>query len=106
MEREKGITKNMKYGLSDETYHKIKALVEKYNQYEFKIFGSRARGDYKINSDIDMVVIDCLDNEEKFKIKNEMDLLNIPYTIDLIFIEDITKKELLDSIQKEAKRYE
>lgn len=96
----------MKYGLSSETYHKMKALVEKYNRYEFKIFGSRARGDYKINSDIDMVVIGCLDKEEKFKIKNEMDLLNIPYTIDLIFIEDITKRELFDSIQKEAKKYE
>lgn len=93
----------MKYGLSEEIYNKIKEIIEKYNKYEFKIFGSRARGDYKINSDIDIVVINCLDSEEKFNIKNEIDLLDIPYTIDLIFIEEITKEELLNSIERDGK---
>jgi hypothetical protein len=35
----------MKFGLSDEIYNKIINIVKKYN-YAFKIFGSRARGDY------------------------------------------------------------
>lgn len=96
----------MKYGLSDETYNKIKEIVKKYNNYQFKIFGSRARGDYKINSDIDIAIIDCVNDGEKIKIKNEFDLLDIPYTIDLIFIQDITKKEFLDSIKKEGIKYE
>lgn len=96
----------MKYGLSKETYNKIKNIVKKYNEYEFKLFGSRARGDYKENSDIDIVVINCLDLKDKFNIKNEIDLLDIPYTIDLVFIEDIVKQEFLDSIKKEAIKYE
>lgn len=96
----------MKYGLSNEIYNKIKEIIEKYNKYEFKIFGSRARGDYKQNSDIDIVVIGCLENKEQFNIKNEFDLLDIPYTIDLLFMQDIEKEELIESIKREAKRYE
>jgi predicted nucleotidyltransferase len=96
----------MKYGLTKETYNKIKEIVTRYNNYEFKVFGSRARGDYKPNSDIDIAIINCTEDKEKFNIKNEFDLLDIPYTIDLLFIEDITKKELLDSIEKEGKKYE
>lgn len=96
----------MKYGLSEEICNKIKEIVNKYNSYEFKIFGSRARGDYKQSSDIDIVVIGCKDNKEQFNIKNEFDLLDIPYTIDLIFMQDIVKEELIESIKKEAIKYE
>ena len=45
----------MKYGLSDENYLKIKNVINKFSNYEFIIFGSRARGDYKNNSDIDVI---------------------------------------------------
>lgn len=96
----------MKYGLSDEIYNKIKEIVKKYSNYQFNIFGSRARGDYKANSDIDIAIMDFVNDVEKFKIKNEFDLLDIPYTIDLIFTQDITKKEFLDSIKKESIKYE
>lgn len=94
----------MKYGLTEEVYNKIKEVVKKYNKYEFKIFGSRARGDYKKNSDIDIAVINCLNDEEKFNIRNEIDLLDIPYMIDLIFTEEITKEELLNSIERDGKK--
>ena len=96
----------MKYGLSEEIYNKIKNIVNKYNNYEFKIFGSRARGDYKSNSDIDIVVIGCVESKEQFNIKDEFDLLDIPYTIDLIFMQDIIKEELIESIKREAIKYE
>ena len=96
----------MKFGLTDETFKKIKNVVDKFRNYDFFVFGSRARGDYKKNSDIDIVVKNCIDEKEKFNVKNEMDLLNIPYTIDLIFIEDITKKEFLESIERDEVKYE
>ena len=37
----------MKYGLTDVSYQKIKNVINKYQNYEFIVFGSRARGDYK-----------------------------------------------------------
>ena len=40
----------MKFGLKDEIYKKIAKIAEDNNGYKFKIFGSRARGDYRENS--------------------------------------------------------
>ena len=69
------------FGLSNKIYEQIINIIKQYN-YKFMLFGSRARGDYKENSDID--------------------LLDIPYTIDLIFIDKGIKKQLEASIRKEG----
>ena len=90
----------MKYGLNEETYNSIKEIVKKNAKYKFKIFGSRAKGTYKSNSDIDIAIFENVTQEDKFKIKNEIDELNIIYKIDLVFIEENIKKELLESIKE------
>ena len=47
----------MKFGLKNEIIEKIQQVLTKYpNVVQAVIFGSRARGDYKYNSDIDLVV--------------------------------------------------
>ena len=91
----------MKYGLDDRIYNKIKEKINKYN-YTFKIFGSRARGDFKYNSDIDIAIEGDVPEHEKYQIMNDFDLLDIPYTIDLIFLKDIEKLELIDSIKRDG----
>ena len=83
-------------------YEKIKKIADKYNKYKFKIFGSRARGDYRSNSDIDIAIEGNIDKKDKFNIVNEFDMIDMVYTMDIVFIEDITKKEFLDSILKEG----
>ena len=88
------------FGLSKEIYKKIKSIIEKYD-YNFILFGSRARGDYKTYSDID-IAIENAKEEDMYKIQNEFDLLDTPYTFDLVFIKESTKKELLISIEKEG----
>ncbi len=92
----------MKFGLSEETYSLIKKVVENNSQYEFKIFGSRAKGNYKPTSDIDIAVFKNVEEKDKYKIKNELDELDIIYKIDLIFVNSDTKKELLESIKREG----
>ena len=92
----------MRYGLNEETYNLIKEVIERNSKYKFKIFGSRAKGKYKSNSDIDIAIFENVTQEDKFKIKNEMDELNIIYKIDLVFIEENIKKELLESIKREG----
>lgn len=88
------------YGLSNEIYEKIINIIRKYN-YEFILFGSRARGDYKTNSDIDIAIKEVR-KEDIYKIQNDFDLLDIPYTFDLVFIKEDTSKELLISIKSEG----
>ena len=92
----------MKFGLKDEIYKKIVKIAEDNNKYKFKIFGSRARGDYKKNSDIDIAIFENLNKEDEYKIRNEVDLLDIIYKVDLVFIDKKTKAELVKEIRKEV----
>lgn len=92
----------MEYGLSEELYLQIKKITNKYYKYQFKIFGSRARGDYKKNSDIDIAIFGDIKDEDEYKILNEFDLLDIPYTFDIVFVKKITKKEFINSILREG----
>ena len=92
----------MKYGLSEETYNKIKEVIKKNKYYKFILFGSRARGDYKSTSDIDIAVEENIPREMQYKIMNEIDLLDIIYKIDLVFIDEKTNSELLESIKRDG----
>ena len=96
----------MKYGLTDRSYQKIKEVVDKYSNYEFIVFGSRARGDYKNGSDLDLAVKGEIDKEQYHKILNSFDLLDIPYMVDIVFINKVKKQELLDAIERDGIKFE
>ena len=83
----------MKFGLTQETYNLIKEVIKNNPKYKFKIFGSRAKGTYKKTSDIDIAVFENVSKEDKFKIENELDKLNIIYKIDLVFVKNNTFKK-------------
>lgn len=90
------------FGLSENVYEQIMNVVKNNNGYKFKIFGSRARGDYRNNSDIDLAIFENVNEQDEFKIRNEIDLLDIVYMVDLVFVDKNTKQELLESIEKEG----
>ena len=92
----------MNFGLSKEIYEKIIKIVKENNKYKFKIFGSRAKNTYRATSDIDIAVFENVTEQDKYKIMNEFDLLDIIYKIDLVFINNNTKKEFLEEIEKEG----
>lgn len=93
----------MKYGLSEDVYNKINAIIKKYNMYSFKIFGSRARNEYKKQSDIDIAIYGNVTENDEFGILNDFDELDIPYMIDLVFMYRLTKVELIESIERDGK---
>lgn len=92
----------MKFGLNEEVYNKIEKIVKENSKYRFKIFGSRAKGTYKNASDIDIAVFKNVSKEDEYKIRNQFDLLDIIYKIDLVFIDENIKKEFLEEILKEG----
>ena len=92
----------MKYRINGISFKKIKSVIDKYSNYTFKVFGSRARGDFKKGSDIDIAVLEEVDNKTKFNIMNDFDSLDIPYQVDLVFIKDVSKQEFLKSIEKDG----
>lgn len=89
-------------GLSSEIISEIKRIQQEYN-IEILIFGSRARGDNKINSDIDIAIKTRVDRNKKYKIMDEFDKIDLAYKIDLVFIQNISNKEFLETIEKEGK---
>ena len=91
------------YGLPDKTIKEIKQITNKYSII-FMIFGSRARGDYKKNSDIDIAVTEHVTKEQKYQIMNDFDLIDTIYKIDLVFIQDIQNEQFLETIKKEGKK--
>ena len=92
----------MDFGLPKEVLEQIKEVVNKNQKYKFKIFGSRAKNTYKKTSDIDIAVFENVDKEDEYKIRNEFDLLDIIYKIDLVFINEHIKPKFLDAINKEG----
>ena len=63
-----------------------------------------ARGDYRENSDIDIAVMDSISTEKKYKIMNEIDLIECIYKIDLVFMQDIKNLEFINAIKTDAKQ--
>lgn len=90
------------HGLSNETYSKIKKVLDKYPEAKFKLFGSRARGDYKYNSDIDLAVTNELEADIENKIRSEIFMLETLYKIDLVFINKCNNKQFIKNIKNEG----
>lgn len=91
----------MNFGIREKIFKQICEVVEKY-KYRFVIFGSRARGDYRPNSDIDIAILDDVPNEEKYRIRDDFDKIDMEYMMDIVFINEISKKELIENILKEG----
>ncbi len=92
----------MKYGLSDQVLDKIIQVFTGFSQVkEVFLYGSRAKGNYKKGSDIDLAIkgenitISCLG-----KIRNALDELFLPYTIDLCIFGTIDNPALIDHINR------
>lgn len=85
----------MKFGLDEKVVKDIIYIFEKYKEVESAcIFGSRARGDYREGSDIDIALFgEKLTNAINTKIYYEIDELYLPYKIDLINVNTLKNEE-------------
>ncbi len=92
-----------RFGLKETTIHKICAVLARYPQVEQAIlYGSRAKGNYKNGSDIDLTLRGGADLTLKvlYKIMGELDDLLLPYTIDLSIFDDISDLDVIEHIQR------
>ncbi len=94
------------FGLPEKTINEIKKLLSKYPQIkEIKIFGSRAKGNYKPSSDIDLALFGNIDDKLLRHIAFELDELPTPYQFDLLNYSDINNENLKNSIDKFGKNF-
>ncbi len=92
----------MMYGLKDEVVEAICKIFQAHPEVEKAIlYGSRAKGNYKPASDIDLTLQGMqLDLTVLNQISWELDDLLLPYTFDLSIYKQISNPELLDHIQR------
>ncbi|MEM8894189.1 MAG: nucleotidyltransferase domain-containing protein [Bacteroidota bacterium] len=91
----------MKFGLKESTIRKVKAVFQSYPGVEsVLIYGSRAKGNYQIGSDIDLTLKGENLSSKLFSIENGIDDLLLPYKVDLSIYDDITNPDLIDHIDR------
>ncbi len=90
------------YGLKDKDIELINSVFKRHDKIERVIlYGSRAKGNYRPNSDIDLTLIGKdLTLKEQFEIENELDDLMLPYKIDLSIYQKIENQDLTDHIDR------
>ena len=88
-------------GISNNAFNKIKAVVFSTNGVdELILYGSRAKGNFREGSDIDLTVKGNLLFDDLVKMSAKLEDLNLPWKIDLSLYSQIENKELLEHIDR------
>lgn len=92
-----------KYGLTSEVIEKIQTVLARFESIESAIlYGSRAKGNYKRGSDIDLALRVKKDSPRSllFDVTDAIDDLNLIYTFDISLLHQIDNENLLDHIDR------
>ena len=92
----------MQFGLSTEDITKIREVLAKFPEIErVLIYGSRAKGNYKPASDIDLTLVgEKLTLTKLQELENEIDDLLLPYKFDISIFHQISNPDLIDHIER------
>ena len=92
----------MEFGLSDKTCATVRHILGQYPQIEKAVlYGSRAKGNYKNGSDIDLTLTGAaLDHQLLFSVASALDDSDIPYTVDLSLFDRIENQALSEHIER------
>ncbi len=92
----------MIYGLKESTVKQIQQVLSEYPDVQQTVlYGSRAKGNYKPGSDIDLTLKgEALTLKQLNAIEIELDDLLLPYEIDLSIFHQIDNPDLLGHIKR------
>jgi predicted nucleotidyltransferase len=91
------------FGLKQKDIEAIRSVLQRYPEVSRAIiYGSRAKGNYRPGSDIDLTLkgSDALDFQTFCRIMGELDDLLLPYRIDLSRYSTIKDPDLIDHIHR------
>ncbi len=92
-----------RFGLKQADLDQIRAVFSRYPQVRKAVlYGSRAMGNYKIGSDIDLTLCGGKDLtlDILYRIMEDLDNLLLPYTFDLSIFSHIKDKEVISHIRR------
>jgi uncharacterized protein len=89
-------------GLSQTTLDKLNSIFRQHNSIGLVlIYGSRAKGNYRPGSDIDLTIKGGdLEFAELMQIQDQIDDLYLPYTVDLSHYSQLTNPDLIAHIDR------
>ena len=95
----------MKFGLSDSTIDKLQEVFRRYAEVdEVIIYGSRAKGNFRNGSDIDITVKgNRINRKIMSSIWQDIEDLNFPYKVDLSDFQVLNTPDLSDHIERVGK---
>ncbi len=90
----------MSYGLSENTINKIINVFNNFAEVtKVAIYGSRAKGNYKSGSDIDLCLFgSSIDLTLKYKIEKKLDDLDLAYKCDVTIYDKLDNNDLIEHI--------
>lgn len=104
--REIYLNKNL-FGLSQSEVQRINGIFALFPEVlQAIIYGSRAKGNYKPYSDIDLTLLgDNLSKKDLLNIELQLDDLLLPYVFDLSLKKQISNTDLIDHINRVGKLF-
>lgn len=92
------------YGLPSSAIKKIRSIFQNYPQINtVKLYGSRALGNYRAGSDIDLCIeSESLNLTDLLTIETKLDDLLLPWKMDLSLINNIDNPDLLAHIKEKG----
>lgn len=97
----------MRFGLKEKSIEQIIECLQAFPEInEAIIYGSRAKGNYKVSSDIDLTLKGPeLSLSIQFKLADKLDDLLLPYQIDLSVYHQINNPDLIKHIKRVGKTF-
>lgn len=92
----------MKYGLKESVLARILDVFSRHPKIEkVLLYGSRAKGNYRNGSDIDLTLVGKdISLEDINKLHLELDELYLPYSFDLSIFDKLENRDLIDHINR------
>jgi predicted nucleotidyltransferase len=96
----------MRFGLSDETLETLNKIFRTYESLQKVIlYGSRAMGNYRTGSDIDITLISGEDFSfsDLLRLKGELEDSNLPYFVDVSIFSKLNNNNFIEHINRVGK---
>ena len=93
---------SLQFGLEESTIEKIRGVFRQYAEIERVIlYGSRAKGNYRPGSDIDLTLVGKeLSHEQLLSIEHQLHDLLLPYLFDLSIFSHIEDPDMVAHINR------
>ncbi|TAK57711.1 MAG: nucleotidyltransferase domain-containing protein [Bacteroidetes bacterium] len=91
-----------RFGLTERDRKTLTDIFKKYPSVkEVRIFGSRAKGAFKLGSDIDLAIMNTgVNDREFFSMKSDFEDSTLPYKVDIVNYPKLSHDEFIEHIDR------